>query len=62
MIQPTFFTIAICLTTILANWMGYSSAADRPFTHPGVLHSQAELDFVKARVAAGEEPWKSALE
>ena len=62
MIQPTFFTIAICLTSILANWMGYSSAGDKPFNHPGVLHSQAELDFIKARVAAGEEPWKSAWE
>ena len=62
MIQPTFFTVAICLTTILTNWIGCSSAGDKPFNHPGVLHSQAELDFIKARGAAGEEPWKSAWE
>lgn len=31
-----------------------------PFVHPGILHNRAELDFVKTRVNAGEEPWKSA--
>jgi len=61
-IQPTHVTLAICLTATLTNWTGNCPAADEPLTHPGVLHSQAELDFVKAKVAAGEEPWKSALE
>src|ERR1700730_6246165 len=32
------------------------------FYHPGVLVNRAQLDFVKARVAAGSEPWKSACE
>ena len=32
------------------------------FIHPGMLHSQPELDFVKAKIAAGAEPWKSAYE
>ena len=27
------------------------------FVHPGAMSSQAELDFVKARIAAGAEPW-----
>ena len=30
------------------------------FVHPGVLVSRSQLDFVKAKVAAGAEPWKSA--
>ncbi|BBH68428.1 hypothetical protein ACTI_51130 [Actinoplanes sp. OR16] len=30
------------------------------FKHPGVLLSKAQLDFVKAKVKAGAEPWKSA--
>jgi hypothetical protein len=30
------------------------------FVHPGMLHNRAELDFVKAKVSAGEEPWKTA--
>lgn len=31
------------------------------FTHPGMLNSKAELDFIKAKIIAGEEPWKSAF-
>jgi hypothetical protein len=31
------------------------------FVHPGVLSDAGQLDFVKARIAAGAEPWKSAL-
>jgi len=36
------------------------SAAPRPFRHPGVLHTQQEIEFVKSRLAAGAEPWQSA--
>lgn len=32
-------------------------AADAPFTHPGGLHTQADLDRMKAKVAARETPW-----
>jgi alginate lyase len=32
------------------------------FFHPGVLVNRAQLDFVKGKVAAGIEPWKSAFE
>jgi hypothetical protein len=49
-----------------------SFAADAPpagvtkseagFYHPGVLVNRPQLDFVKAKVAAGAEPWKSAFE
>lgn len=31
------------------------------FVHPGVLNARAQLDFVKAQIAAGKEPWTSAL-
>ncbi len=34
----------------------------KPFVHPGLLHSREELAFVKGKVAAGEEPWKTAWE
>ncbi len=27
------------------------------FVHPGLLHNQAELDFIKRKVQAEEEPW-----
>ena len=28
--------------------------------HPGVLQTRADLEFTKAKIKAGEEPWKSA--
>ena len=30
------------------------------FVHPGMLINSAELDFVKAKVKSGEEPWKTS--
>jgi hypothetical protein len=30
------------------------------FTHPGILHTKADLDRIKSQVAIGNEPWKSA--
>jgi|GEM_PF-878768 len=32
------------------------------FIHPGMLHNQAELDFVKEKVRAKEQPWLGAWE
>jgi hypothetical protein len=35
-----------------------SAAGGRTFVHPGALESRAQLDFVKAKIAAGrEQPW-----
>jgi hypothetical protein len=35
---------------------------NQDFVHPGILHSRAELDFVKEKAAAGAEPWNSGWE
>jgi hypothetical protein len=32
------------------------------FVHPGLLSSKAELDFVKAKIKSGEEPWSSRFQ
>jgi hypothetical protein len=32
------------------------------FRHPGVLLNQAQIDFVRAKIAAGEQPWKGAYD
>ncbi len=32
-----------------------------PFIHPGILVTRAQLDFVKAKITAGTEPWASAF-
>lgn len=61
-LRSTCILLAVGFTTSLAGSVASCSGADKPFTHPGILHSRAELDFVKAKVAEGEEPWKSAWE
>ncbi|MGW7516077.1 alginate lyase family protein [Streptomyces sp. NPDC054796] len=37
------------------------AAPDR-FTHPGVLVSASQLDFVRGKVQAGAQPWKGAFD
>jgi hypothetical protein len=60
----------IFLIATLICWNNYNRIAAQPvkslvkgfvFTHPGMLNSKAELNFIKAKITAGEEPWKSAL-
>jgi hypothetical protein len=57
------------ITTILFVPLTASHAADalkqtdarvKSFVHPGLLHSREELEFIKQKIAAGEEPWKTA--
>ena len=38
------------------------SASDMTFVHPGALNSKAELDFVKAKIQAGAQPWKGEFD
>lgn len=37
-------------------------AAPATFTHPGVLVSRPQLDFVRSKVNAGAQPWKAAFD
>ncbi|MFJ5779462.1 alginate lyase family protein [Streptomyces sp. NPDC093094] len=39
-----------------------AGTAGDSFEHPGALVSKAQLDFVRGKVKAGAEPWKSAYE
>ena len=38
------------------------SASALAFVHPGALDSKAELEFVKAQIQAGAQPWKGEFE
>jgi hypothetical protein len=35
----------------------YGSTVAQKFSHPGILNSKAELDFIKAKVNADQDPW-----
>ncbi|HEY3836186.1 MAG TPA: alginate lyase family protein [Bryobacteraceae bacterium] len=35
-------------------------AQPKSFVHPGILQSRQDLDFMKSKVAAAEQPWKQA--
>jgi hypothetical protein len=37
-----------------------TAAPHRNIVHPGILQTRADLDFMKAKIHAGEDPWKSA--
>ena len=51
------------LSILLASlWSGAASAAAMTFVHPGALDSREELDFVKAEIQAGAEPWSGEFE
>ena len=53
------------LLTLLASGLGAAPAAHAApaaFTHPGVLVSRAQLDFVRSEVQAGAQPWKAAYD
>lgn len=55
------FTKSVCLK--LAVWavglsLGISTSfAQRTWVHPGAINNKADLDFVKAKIAANEQPW-----
>ncbi|WP_251096984.1 alginate lyase family protein [Streptomyces sp. Caat 7-52] len=48
----------------LLSWPGTQRAQAAPatFTHPGVTVSRAQLDFTRAKVLAGAQPWKGAYD
>ncbi|MGY6653280.1 alginate lyase family protein [Amycolatopsis sp. TRM77291] len=56
----------LALTTLVPLALGLFSAprqaAPATFTHPGVLVSRPQLDFVRTKVQAGAQPWKQAYD
>jgi hypothetical protein len=54
--------LLIWILTPAANAQTTRPAASPSFVHPGLLHSRADLDRMRQRVGAGQEPWKSGFE
>ncbi len=47
---------------VMAIGLWAASASGMTFVHPGALNSRAELDFVKAQIQAGVQPWKDEFD
>jgi len=45
---------------ILLTLSSLAHADVKPFVHPGMLQSRSDLDLMKQKVLAGEQPWKGA--
>lgn len=52
--------VLFILTALFVSWAG-PVVAEMTFVHPGALNTRNSLDFVKARLKAGEQPWKDAF-
>ena len=55
MIKRTFLAMSSLLFSLSCTLF-----AEPEFVHPGVLHTQDSIDFVRAKIAAKEEPWTGA--
>lgn len=54
------FTALVAASATFGVRLMTADAAPITFTHPGVLVSRGQLDFVKGKVNAGAEPWLGA--
>ncbi|AOS44774.1 Alginate lyase [Lacunisphaera limnophila] len=55
------FMKSVLLAVLFLGSLGLAGAA-MTFVHPGALNSREELNFVKAQIQAGAEPWKGEFE
>ncbi|MFD9736571.1 alginate lyase family protein [Umezawaea sp. NPDC059074] len=56
------FSVVIPLLLTMVAITPAVKAAPAVFAHPGVLNSAASLDFIRTKVNAGAQPWKSAYD
>src|SRR6266540_2536648 len=59
---PRVLALAALVSLSLGLCTTPAPAAPATFTHPGVLVSRPQLDFVKAKVNTGAQPWKAAYD
>ncbi|MFE0753545.1 alginate lyase family protein [Inquilinus sp. NPDC058860] len=49
---------AALLSAAAALLLAGAAAADQPFTHPGLLHTDEDFSRIKARLVASTQPWQ----
>ncbi|MGI5506971.1 alginate lyase family protein [Lentzea sp. CA-135723] len=62
MVTRSCAVLIALLTSLLVPVTGSAQAAPATFVHPGVVVSRPQLDFVRAKVQAGAQPWKLAYD
>ena len=59
-------TLLLCAALLTAPDAGaetpQANKSPAGFYHPGILVNRAQLDFIKAKVASGAQPWKGAFD
>ena len=58
--KPFALAAFVFLVTTTSHAQQKETQRTPEFLHPGISHTQASIDFVKNKIAAGEEPWASA--
>lgn len=54
--------LLICVTGLDAIATDVQQGSTNSFIHPGLLHTRADLDRMRQKVAAGLEPWKGGFD
>src|SRR5689334_10051461 len=63
MVTRSCTVLIALLASLLVPVTGPSaSAAPATFVHPGVVVSRPQLDFMRTKVLAGAQPWKTAYD
>ncbi|MEU7479739.1 alginate lyase family protein [Lentzea sp. NPDC042327] len=62
MVTRSCAVLIALLASLIAPATTTATAAPATFTHPGVVVSRPQLDFVRAKVQAGAQPWKTAYD
>ncbi|WP_071812700.1 alginate lyase family protein [Lentzea guizhouensis] len=62
MVTRSCAVLIALLATLIVPTTTTATAAPATFTHPGVVVSRPQLDFVRTKVQAGAQPWKLAYD
>ena len=56
-----FLALSLCVASLRVRAQESTSAAPRPFVHPGLLHTEKDLSRMRQCVSSGLEPWASGF-